>query len=96
MRSPNGSIHTTQTPPPLSFYNTFNRQLASKLARRTDLFGPPIGNVKLSLSKANSYVGYVTSVRYLPTQGASVCQFIGAQCPHPPIGNADQTRCVRQ
>jgi hypothetical protein len=23
MRSPNGSIHTTQTPPPLSFYNTF-------------------------------------------------------------------------
>ena len=24
MRSPNGSIHTTQTPPPLSFYNTFN------------------------------------------------------------------------
>jgi hypothetical protein len=24
MRSPNGSIHTTQTPTPLSFYNTFN------------------------------------------------------------------------
>jgi hypothetical protein len=23
MRSLNGSIHTTQTPPPLSFYNTF-------------------------------------------------------------------------
>ncbi len=23
MRSPNGSNHTTQTPPPLSFYNTF-------------------------------------------------------------------------
>jgi hypothetical protein len=23
MRSPNGSIHTTQTPPPLSFYSTF-------------------------------------------------------------------------
>ena len=25
MRSLNGSIHTTQTPPPLSFYNTFKR-----------------------------------------------------------------------
>jgi hypothetical protein len=24
MRSHNGSIDTTQTPPPLSFYNTFN------------------------------------------------------------------------
>jgi len=23
MRSLNGSIHTTQTPPPVSFYNTF-------------------------------------------------------------------------
>jgi hypothetical protein len=23
MGSPNGSIHTTHTPPPLSFYNTF-------------------------------------------------------------------------
>jgi hypothetical protein len=23
MRSPNGSIHTSHTPPPLSFYNTF-------------------------------------------------------------------------
>ncbi len=28
MRSPNGSIHTTQTPPPLSFYNTFNIYVA--------------------------------------------------------------------
>ncbi len=25
MRSLNGSIHTTQTPPPLSFYNTFKQ-----------------------------------------------------------------------
>ena len=28
MRSPNGSNHTTQTPPPLSFYNTFKAFLA--------------------------------------------------------------------
>ncbi len=27
MRSHNGSIDTTHTPPPLSFYNTFNRFL---------------------------------------------------------------------
>jgi hypothetical protein len=27
MRSLNGSIHTTQTPPPLSFYNTFKSAL---------------------------------------------------------------------
>jgi hypothetical protein len=26
MRSHNGSIDTTQTPPPLSFYNTFKRK----------------------------------------------------------------------
>jgi hypothetical protein len=25
MRSPNGSIHTRHTPPPLSFYNTFKK-----------------------------------------------------------------------
>jgi hypothetical protein len=30
MRSPNGSIHTTQTPPPLSFYNTFKYSFSVK------------------------------------------------------------------
>ncbi len=38
MRGPNGSIHTTQTPPPLSFYNTFNVEiLAGSAAYVTSL-----------------------------------------------------------
>ncbi len=28
MVSPDGSIHTTHTPPPLSFYNTFKQELS--------------------------------------------------------------------
>jgi len=44
------------------------------------------------LSKANSCVGDVASVWYLPTQGASVRQYIGAPMSPAPIGNADQTQ----
>jgi hypothetical protein len=33
MRSPNGSNHTTQTPPPLSFYNTFKKNLLQILSK---------------------------------------------------------------
>jgi hypothetical protein len=49
-----------------------------KIGEVHQTFGPPIGNVKLLLSKANSYVADVASVWYLPTQGASERHYIGA------------------
>jgi hypothetical protein len=34
MGSPNGSIHITLIPPPLSFYNTFNKQTKNACTER--------------------------------------------------------------
>ncbi len=41
MGSPNGSIHTTHTPPPLSFYNTFKaKQVNIEAIQINFIFGP--------------------------------------------------------
>jgi hypothetical protein len=52
MRSPNGSIHTTQTPPPLSFYNTFKQKKVKKSTKKSDKSEKSEKNEKIDLNFA--------------------------------------------